>query len=50
MNHKNLKDLLNKLKDVTQALENELSINSTLDVDYNEILKYYNEEEVLKWA
>ena len=47
MNQQNLKGLLKRLKDLTLEFETEIYSDSkhTLDLDYNEVLKYYNEEE-----
>ena len=42
MNKENLKHLLTELKEIVSGLESEIhSDNSTLDVPYEEVLKYY---------
>ena len=47
MNQEHLQRLLKRLKDLTLEFETEIYSDSkhTLDLDYNEVLKYYNEEE-----
>jgi len=49
MNQEHLQRLLKRLKDLTLEFETEIYSDSkhTLDLDYNEVLKYYNEEENL---
>ena len=47
MNHQNLQGLLKRLKDLTLEIEKEIDSDSqqTLNLDYNEVIKYYNHEE-----
>ena len=47
MNRENLKSLLKRLKDLTLDIEKEIYSDSqqTLNLDYNEVIKYYNQEE-----
>ena len=47
MNQEHLQRLLKRLKALTLEFETEIYSDSkhTLDLDYNEVLKYYNEEE-----
>ena len=47
MNQQNLRGLLKRLKDLTLDIEREIDSGSqqTLNLDYNEVIKYYNHEE-----
>ena len=46
MNQENLRGLVERLKDLTLDIEREIDSGSqqTLNLDYNEVIKYYNHE------